>query len=170
MTSGATDPPPTPLGPGPAAAAGVPADRGAMARLGLAVDHGIVRARQAAALIEVQRAERLTTLGLDLTTDALGSIRIEATRHAAGLHLSLGAELPATRALLADHADLLQQELANGRSPNVWVDIDGGRGDTATPKPARQPISETETDPTRDRRSNGRRPTTLATGALDVLI
>jgi hypothetical protein len=73
---------------------------------------------------QIRRAEHLTRLGIDVTTDGLGAIRIEASNAGGGLQLNLGAERASTRHLLAEQVGVLRDELGT----NVSVDI--GRGNT----------------------------------------
>ena len=93
-------------------------------------------AAQAQREAQVRRAEHLTRLGIDVTTDGLGAIRIEASNAGGGLQLNLGAERASTRHLLAEHVAVLRDELGGG---NVSVDI--GRGDAGRQPPGerRQP-------------------------------
>lgn len=56
-----------------------------------------------------------TRLGVDLSTNQLGSVRVEAVQRAGQLHVDLLSEIAATRSVLADHADELRNDLrANG--------------------------------------------------------
>lgn len=74
---------------------------------------------------QIRRAEHTTRLGMDVATEGLGAIRIEASNNGSGLHLNLGAERQATRQLLADQANILRDELGGA---GVSVDVSTGRG------------------------------------------
>ena len=81
-------------------------------------------AAQAQRDAQIRRAEHLTRLGLDVTTDGLGAIHIEASNAGGGLQLNLGAERASTRHLLAEQVGVLRDELGAG----VSVDIGGDAG------------------------------------------
>jgi flagellar hook-length control protein FliK len=76
--------------------------------------------------LQIRRAEQVTRLGIDLATDGLGVIHVEASNAGGGLHLQLGADRSATRQLLAEHAAALRDELGAG---GTSVSVDVGRGD-----------------------------------------
>lgn len=80
---------------------------------------------------QIRRAEHTTRIGMDVATEGLGAIRIEATNNGGGLHLNLGAERQATRQLLADQANVLRDELGSS-GVDVSVDVSTGRGDGAS--------------------------------------
>ncbi len=75
---------------------------------------------------QIRRAEQLTRLDIDVTTEGLGAIRIEAANAGGGLQLNLGAERASTRHLLVEQAAVLRDELGGA---TVSVDIGRGRRD-----------------------------------------
>lgn len=103
---------------------------------GAAVVHSAERraAAHAQANETLARAElrRLTHGGsrLELATDAgeLGTIRIEATDGGSGLHLQLGSDRSATRAMLGEHLHELRSQLQAGGFDLGSLDVGGGSG------------------------------------------
>jgi flagellar hook-length control protein FliK len=80
--------------------------------------------------LQIRRAEQqVTRLGIDLATEGLGAIHIEASNAGGGLQFQLGADRSATRQLLAEHAAALRDELG---ADGTAVSVDIGRGDAGS--------------------------------------
>jgi hypothetical protein len=92
----------------------------------------IERAEQAEHIAEMARASirrsgDLTQLGLDVVTDDLGVIRVEAMDRRGGLQLNLASHDPATRALLNERLPELLGDLRDAGVDVGSLDISGGR-------------------------------------------
>ncbi len=104
-------------------------------------------------------------LGLDVGTDQLGTIRVDAVERSGSLHLSLGAERHSTRQLLASELGDLRSDLGTGDG-GVHVDID----DRQRQDPSREPVLESPTGVIRHPSAAGpqQRPPRSPDGHLDV--
>jgi hypothetical protein len=85
---------------------------------------------------QIRNAEQATRLGMDVTTESLGTIRIEATNNT-GLHLNLSADRQYTRQLLIEQAAVLRDELGGAQ-----VSIDLGHHDRPAADSRRSHITE----------------------------
>lgn len=110
---------------------------------------------QLMARAEVRRlAAGGSPLGIDVRTDDLGMIRIEAVNHGDGLHLQLGSEHAATRATLERHLQELRDQLRHDGLGDTFVTVTdhggrrdaGGDGASSRPNDSRGPASPTRDD------------------------
>ncbi len=75
----------------------------------------------------IRRLGMAGRLGLDIRTDRLGSIRLEASETSSGLQLNFGADRASTRTMLSHELAALRADLGAGH--DVQVDL-GARSDT----------------------------------------
>jgi hypothetical protein len=149
------------------------------ARLGFGDSAATENGRQANIdeMVKQAAVRRLGTagrLGLDISTDRLGSIRLDASETSSGLQLNLGADRASTRAMLSHELAALRADLGAGH--DVRVDL-GARSDT--PQGRRQSDQPSQTAdmrpsgsvrPIRERDASlaPRRASILALDALDL--